>query len=572
MPVNRRLPSSALLLLSLPVIACAGAAQSATSAGYASGEPPLKLAPSPTSAALTPADLRARLYIFADDSMQGRRSGTVGGMKGTAYIASEARRIGLEPAGDNGTYFQNLPLYKRTLDPQSDFGVAGARFTPWTDYLPRDQGAGAVPLEGVQVIYAGTWGDPALLPAGRAAGKLVVFSMPLGPDGAPTWSPGRDVATARFRSAAGIAVASLDAVPATDLADLRQPSLQFGDGDAMPIPSFMYITLRAASALTGALLEGLDPGATGRTVQGGFHFFNSPTDAPARNVVAILRGSDPSLRGEYVAIGAHNDHEGMLPEGLDHDSLRAFNEVFRPGGANSAVGAPTPEKSARVQAILDSLRRRHPARRDSIMNGADDDGSGTVTVLEIAEAMANGKEKPRRSVLFVWHAAEELGLLGSKWYTGHPTVPRDSIVTQLNIDMVGRGGPADEKNGGPGYLQLIGSRRLSTELGDLVESVNASGKFGERFDYQYDADGHPDNYYCRSDHYNYARYGILIAFFTTGGHRDYHQITDEPQYIDYDQMARVGRLIMAVALDVADLDHRVVVDQPKPDPQAPCKQ
>ena len=288
--------------------------------------------------------------------------------------------------------------------------------------------------------------------------------------------------------------------------------------------------------------------------------------------MALLRGSDPSLRGQIVAVGAHNDHEGIGPETLDHDSVRAFNRVMRPEGANSTAGVPTAEQAARIRTLLDSLRRERKPRPDSVFNGADDDGSGTVGVLEIAELLAKGPSRPRRSVLFVWHTAEELGLLGSNWFTRHPTVPRDSMVAQLNVDMIGRGTAADRPGGGPGYLQLIGSRRLSTELGDLVDRRNVEGKHGFEYDYSYDADGHPDNYYCRSDHYMYARFGIPIAFFTTGSHVDYHQLTDEPQYIDYDKLARVAGLIADVALAVADLDHRVVVDKPKPDPEGVCKQ
>jgi Zn-dependent M28 family amino/carboxypeptidase len=265
---------------------------------------------------------------------------------------------------------------------------------------------------------------------------------------------------------------------------------------------------------------------------------------------------------------------------LDHDSVRAYNRVMRPEGANDPVGVPNPEQQARIRHILDSLRTVHPARPDSIFNGADDDGSGSVGVLEIAESLAGGP-RPRRSVLFVWHTAEELGLLGSDWFTRHPTVPRDSIVAQLNIDMIGRGDATDEVgrtkegqpiHGGPAYLQLVGSRRLSTELGDLVEAVNRDDHHGLTFDYSIDADGHPANIYCRSDHYSYARYGIPVVFFTTGIHSDYHQVTDEPEYIDYAHMARVANLIEDVAVHVADLDHRVVVDHPKPDPNAACRQ
>jgi Zn-dependent M28 family amino/carboxypeptidase len=212
-----------------------------------------------------------------------------------------------------------------------------------------------------------------------------------------------------------------------------------------------------------------------------------------------------------------------------------------------------------------------PARQDSIVNGADDDGSGSMALLEIAEKMVAGP-RPKRSVLFVWHTGEESGLQGSRWFTDHPTVPRDSIVSQINIDMIGRGGPTDEAKGGPGYLQVIGSRRLSTELGDLVEAVNHADKHGLDFDYTYDADGHPDNFYCRSDHYNYARYGIPIVFFSTGGHRDYHQVTDEPQYLDYPKFARVTSFVADLTERIANLDHRPKVDKPKPDPEAPWHQ
>jgi len=176
-------------------------------------------------------------------------------------------------------------------------------------------------------------------------------------------------------------------------------------------------------------------------------------------------------------------------------------------------------------------------------------------------------------VLFVWHTAEELGLYGSEYFTDHPTVPRDSIVTQLNIDMLGRGGTEDDvKNGGPSYLELVGSRRLSTQLGDLLEEVNRTGNFGLQFDYSMDAPGHPQQIYCRSDHANYARYGIPVTFFTTGGHSDYHMLTDEPQYIEYDKLANVSRYIAAVTETIGNRTERLVVDKPVLGPDAPCEQ
>lgn len=380
----------------------------------------VRSSPSPrgTSPGITVGDLRTRLYTYADDSMMGRETGTIGNQKATTYIAAEVARMGLEPGGENGTYFQ-------------DMQSTSARF------------AGGAP-----------------------------------------------------------------------------------------------------------------PGT-------------------ARNVIAILRGSDPVLRNEYVAIGAHNDHIGTDTVAVDHDSLRAYNiELTR-------LGAPVWDRSKRalrdsLRAVIhinvDSLRRIRPARRDSISNGADDDGSGTVTVLEIAEVLASAPVKPKRSILFVWHTGEEKRLLGSKWFTDHPTVPRDQIVAQLNMDMVGRGSAADITGGGPDYLQIVGSRRLSTELGDIVEQANSASPRPFKFDYQFDANGHPERIYCRSDHYMYARYGIPIAFFTTGLHPDYHQLTDEPQYIDYDHMTRVADFVRDIAVRVANLDHRPKVDKPVGDPAAACVQ
>jgi hypothetical protein len=338
-----------------------------------------------------------------------------------------------------------------------------------------------------------------------------------------------------------------------------------------------------ADALFGRPLDGLAVGTAGKPVALSFVPKVESIPFPWRNVVAVLPGSDPALRGQYVAVGAHNDHVGIARRVVDHDSVRIFNKIVRPGGAEDEGKTATPAQQAQAASELAAWRAAHPgtARADSIYNGADDDGSGSMTVAEVAERLVAMNPRPKRSVLFVWHTGEEKGLLGSEWFTDHPTIPRDSIVAQLNIDMVGRGGAGDVTGqtkdgavirGGPGYVQLVGSRRLSTELGDLVEATNRDGRLGLRFDYSMDANGHPTNIYCRSDHYSYARYGIPVVFFTTGGHSDYHQVTDEPQYVDYARMAQVGNLIADVAVRVANLDHRVVVDQPKPDPKGRCQQ
>ena len=527
-----------------------------------------------TRAAITPADLKSRLYLYADDSMMGRAAGTEYNLKATAYIAAEARRMGLQPAGDSGTFFQSVPLVKREFDARSSLTVDGATLRPWQDYAPRDPRRATKAFDGAPAVYAGMLGDSTMLSPDQAAGKFVVIGVRFGPNLPPSAQLNRGALLNRYRAAAGIAVVSLDSMPAGLVEFFRAPQYALRDAvqptDTVGIPAYVYVTEAVARSMLGAPLAGLQVGAAGKVLQGSLGFSESP--APARNVVGMLRGSDPALRGEYVAIGAHNDHVGFDHTPVDHDSIRAYNGAVRQLELAAADHQVTPEQRAAIRVNADSLHRAHAARADSIFNGADDDGSGTVAVLEIAEAFARTRARPKRSLIFVWHTGEELGLFGAQHFTDHPTVPRDSIVAQLNMDMVGRGRAEDENQGGPGYLQLIGTRRLSTELGDMIETVNKARRQPFAFDYQYDASGHPEQYYCRSDHYMYARYGIPIAFFTTGGHKDYHQVTDEPQYIDYDKLANVSQFVHDVGLAVANLNHRVVVDKPKPDPRGNCVQ
>ena len=530
----------------------------------------------PTTEAITAADLMTRLYIFADDSMMGREVGTKYHLMATSYIEREVRRLGLVPAGDNGGYFQDLPLFDYSTDSASSMAIGAQRMTFGSDYLVMANGERRIALDGVPVVFGGTSNDTTTwISPEQMAGKIVVFATP------STSSPmlsNNPVIRARVARAVVVILTSLDRMNVGFRGFVARSQQLLSDTTRTVVPPSVFVNQRMAALLfgnvndkrAGAVLSGM----SGTLVM-------HERRAPARNVVAILPGSDPKLKGEYVAIGAHNDHVGFNATPVDHDSVRAFNIVVRPHGADSPPSMPTLTQLARVRAMTDSLHRLHGARPDSIFNGADDDGTGTVSVLEIAESFAKSAVRPKRSLLFVWHAGEEKGLWGSAFFTDHPTVSRDSIVAQLNMDMVGRGGAGDATgenktgvglHGGPGYLQLVGSRRLSTELGDLMETVNKRGKHGLTFDYAMDANGHPQVIYCRSDHYEYARYGIPIVFMTTGGHSDYHQVTDEPQYIDYGHMAEVARFVRDAALTVANLDHRVVVDHAKPDPKGACVQ
>jgi hypothetical protein len=564
---------SALLVGALVIVPSALDAQAATAAGRAR-QLPLKRRPQPTTTAITENDLMTRVYLFADDSMQGREAGYPGAIKGTAYIASELRRIGLKPAGENGTYFQNVPFVARTLDSGTTITSKDVRLAAYKDFVVIPF-RGALPraIDGAQVVYGGVLGDTAnALTAEQAKGRFVIVRNPTG-------TLGRVGPTSKLADAAGVALVGTGDLSANAMATGHAPTLTLPPAPGAPSALVtLAMSASAAERLLGAPLEGMSVGTTGGTVRGDLRFIER--NAPTRNVVAILPGSDPVLRKQYVAMGAHSDHVGYRVTGpVDHDSLHLF-AAQRYLATENPTAAPLSADArqamqARVAAIrvnLDSVRKLRPVRRDSINNGADDDGSGSMLVLEVAQAFARGTMKPKRSLLFVWHTGEEKGLLGSRHFADHPTVPRDSIVAQINLDMVGRGGPRDLGAGSDRYLQLVGSRRLSTELGDLVETVNKSEPMPFTFDYTFDANGHSDNIYCRSDHYNYARYGIPVVFMTTGLHGDYHQPTDEPQYIDYAHMARIGRFVFDFTRRVADLDHRPLVDKPKPDPNATCKQ
>lgn len=576
MIVQRLLKSVLVLSLMLPPAAVAQtpAGEPASVVPLPATRLPLKHNPRPTTAAITPADLMTRLYIFADDSMQGREAGTIGSFKATAYIANELKRMGLQAAGDSGTYFQDLPFKTRSVDTTSVITVGDTRLPfghDWGAASPSD-----VMLHDEPTVYGGVLGDPGFISLDSVAGKVVVARL------APANVQGglRAVAEVASRSA-GLMVIG----PVAFLPYFTRPQEYVDDmgGRASPLGSMIFLTDDAAAQMFSSPLGSLAVGTAGKPIGVEIHVRSAPTAYPARNVVAILPGSDPKLRGEYVAIGAHTDHIGFNHSPVDHDSLRIFDHIVRPGGVEDQGARATPAQQDEVNRELADWRAKHPGdvRPDSIDNGADDDGSGTVSTLEIAERMAALRPAPKRSILFVFHVGEEKGLLGSAYFTDHPTVPRDSIVAQLNMDMVGRGDAWDRTgadksgkplHGGPNYLMLVGSRRLSTELGDIVEQVNKADKHGLVFDYSFDANGHPDNIYCRSDHYEYARYGIPIVFFTTGLHSDYHEVTDEPEYIDYPHMAKVASLVEDVAVHVANLDHRVVVDHPKPDPHGSCQQ
>ena len=541
-------------------------------AGAAAGS----LAAQATTAPISAQDLRRRLFALADDSMGGRRSGSIGDFKAAEYVATEFRRLGLQPAGEGGTWFQTVPFFL-AQPAGTALSVGDASLTWGTDFVLAGRPLPLVQLRGATAVYGGVVSDSTTwMPAGQAGGKVVVLDVRPGADGKRQLIRGltRIATNARFTGAAVVAVVEMDLLAPEVLYLIAGERLTADTSRGSGQPVIALITPHAAELLLGAPLERLTAGAAGRPVQGDLGVKFAPVPHPARNVIGVLPGSDRALRGEYVALSAHNDHVGFDHQALDHDSVRAYNRVIRPMGADSPDHPASAEEQARVKQILDSLRRVNPARRDSIRNGADDDGSGTVAILEIAEALAASPaaQRPKRSLLFISHTGEEEGLVGSAWFTDHATVPVDSIVAEFDQDMVGRGTATDLPGGGPDYLEVVGSKRLSVEFGALLEAANAAQPQPFTFNYAYDAPGHPLQYYCRADHYSYARYGIPSVSLSRGEHLDYHQITDEAQYIDYEDLARVAALVRDAAVRVANLDRRPKLDQKKGDPHAPCVQ
>jgi hypothetical protein len=528
-----------------------------------------------SSPAISAADLRQRLFAFAHDSMGGREPGYPGDFKAAEYMAAEFKRAGLQPAGDGGDWFQTVPFFRMRGDVARTLSVDGVALRMGQDIVPVPRPARPRPTDGARVIYGGLVTDPSTwITSDSARGRVVVLGAPP-PNGdraaLPTRFMGTAMSSSQFATAALLCVVGIDHLGSSSVAQFMTGRLVQDTARRDDLVPTAIISIAAAERLLGAPLAGRKAGAAGRTVHGGIGIVTLPLEFPARNVVAVLPGSDPALKGEYVSLTAHNDHVGFDGLPVDHDSLRAFNRVIRPMGADSPPRVPNEQEWRRIRTLLDSLRATHPPRRDSIRNGADDDGTGSVALLEVAEQLARGP-RPKRSILFVSHTAEEFGLLGSRWFTDHPTVPRDSLVAEIDMDMVGRGAVDDLPGAGPAYLEVVGLRRLSTEFGDIIDRVNARQPQPFRFNLTYDQPGHPLQYYCRADHYNYARYGIPAIAMSRGEHLDYHQITDEAQYIDYDGLARVATLVHDAALELGNLDHRPVVDHPKGDPNAPCRQ
>lgn len=498
---------------------------------------------------ITASQLKNYLEFIASDELEGRDTPSRGLDIAAMYIANNLKRWGIKPAGENGTYFQKLPLKRHFIDVQkTKLEVNGQSFIYGEDFISNfaDQNISG------QLVYVGHgWFFKSKnidAYQGLDVKDKIVVTVNRSPKGfnpadahgkqsLDTWAT--PITYAQLKGAK--AVISLSSF--TDLVFWKEEvnenvsgSLEFESAE-IHIP-----VIKASPSLINALFKnekvnGSMVYAKSMSVTKDFEepFELKPNktislnisvkteNLRSQNVIGVLEGSDPILKNEYVAIGAHYDHIGINPNA--------------PG-------------------------------EDKIWNGADDDGSGTSAVLAIAEAFAKGAQRPKRSILFVWHVGEEKGLWGSQHFTEHPTVPIDSIVAQLNIDMIGRSQKQEEavdpRNKDlikSGDVYVVGSKLMSSELGELSESVNNSFlKIG--FNYKYDDPKDPERIFYRSDHYNYAKNGIPIIFYTNGVHADYHQPSDSIEKIDFEQMEKIARTIFATAWELANRPTKPKVDKP----------
>lgn len=510
--------------------------------------------------------LKAWLSFIAADEVGGRDTPSRGLDLTGKFIAMNLSTWGLKPAGDGNSFFQRIPLRRERIDlARTRAEINGKPFAYGPDFISLAMAAGtaAGPLvyvghgwvhegkginayEGVDVrekimvvagggyppdaitfrdtLRSGGWAHPYEY-AQRHGAKGVIFLPHFRTlseweaHEQRTLSSGTIsvVGRGRPRTAGGFYEGAfhrweLD----TSCCGLEIP--------AITASAEMFNPLLSGEKLSaGALLSGKT--ATGEQVKAfdlnpdkrmSFTVALAADTVYAHNVLAVLEGSDPALRHEYVAVGAHYDTVGL--EGIAGDG------------------------------------------------GADDNGSGTVAVMAMAKAFAAG-DRPKRSVLFTWYAGEEKGLWGSRHFVEHPTVPLDQIVAYVNLDMVGRSKDAADSNPqnagltGPDEVYVLGPKLTSTELGELSERVNRS-YLNLRLNYRYDDPNAPEGLFRRSDDYPYAQKGIPIIYYFTGFHADYHAPSDTPEKIDYRKIGKVARTAFLTLWELAHSLSRPRYDKP----------
>jgi len=472
--------------------------------------------PAPYAALIEPKALKENLSIIASDALEGRHTGSRGQKMAAAFIANHFETLGLTPI-NKGSYYQsfNLHSYKqgevkiatatKTFDSRKDFIFDG--------HISSD---GAKPTE---VVYIGTGTDEELAQVDLKGKMPLIISPALT---GMSWAnvvknlKARGVYTLMFHATVPDSVYTL-------FMEETQNYLHDGLTTLDPPPATDMQWCFVSKAVVESLFGNIDKLKASAAKKNGLKKLKSAKATitteikeelvKTENIMGLLEGTDK--KEEVVVITAHYDHVGMM----------------------GTTG-------------------------DNIYNGADDDGSGTVTVLQLATAFAKAKKDghgPRRSILFMTVTGEELGLYGSQYYTDKdPVVPLANTVVDLNIDMVGRWDP--EHAGKAPYVYVIGADKLSSELQEI--NVKNNDKYTKlEFDYTYNDEHHPTNLYQRSDHWNFAKHRVPIVFYFDGIHEDYHQVTDEVGKIDFDIMSKRGQSVFYTAWEIANRDNRLRVDK-----------
>ena len=509
-------------------------------------------------------ELKEWLSYIASDELQGRRVFSEGLGLAAEYIRQHLQTWGVRPGGDRGSYLQTVRVLGVKATSRSSVTLRVGRETrTFKDgdgvRFPRNAGRKrSLRIDRVEFVGYGLDAPqlrPSDYPERDVRDAVVVFLGANGPRGGYGESHRRVLANRSLHAVdQRHAGATIGPFLQTQTAGRGRQSDAAGD-----VPSADFTTTRrldhsAAPTITAsdAFFEFLFSqapvryDALRRKVEaqddlGAFRLdgvsitFDIDVDYQivrtqlTHNVVGVVEGTDPHLKSTYVAFGAHYDHVGYM-------QLDAHGDGRRP----QAPGIISPS-----------------AAEDRIWNGADDDGSGTVALMALARAFGEGRH-PKRSLIFVWHAGEEVGLYGSRYFVDYPTVPIDAVVAQLNIDMIGRNrnDQASEAN----TVYLVGSDRVSSELHEISREANRTLSPPLVLDYEMNDPADHEQLYYRSDHYSYASKGIPIIFFTTGLHPDYHANTDEVSKIEFAKMTRVVQLVYETGVHLANLDHAPVRD------------
>ncbi len=478
--------------------------------------------PQPFASTITPEDLQKHLYIVAGKEMEGRETATEGQRKAARYIEDHFKSLGLIP-GNNGSYQMPFPVYQ---DEQlkAYVEVNGKTFEPYKDFFINLASSYSATMMGSEVVFVGDGTTDSTHDSYKgidAKGKIVLVMNPKMPSGgrARVLSPGGGVLeNAQKNGAAAI----LWVQPGFPRRSSGGRGFQYLNPFRKSIsPNIFAISEDIAQAIMGndlaAAKESMNSKgwADAKTYQTNvvLSFNKAIEKIESSNVIGYLEGTDK--KDEYVFLTAHYDHLGKVGDSV-------------------------------------------------IYYGADDDGSGTVSILELAEAFAKAKaagKGPRRSIVFMTVSGEEKGLWGSAYYGDHPLFPLEKTTVDLNIDMIGRMDPKRTKGDSTNYVYVVGDDKLSSDLRPISEAMNKKYTKLE-LDYKYNDPNDKERIYYRSDHFNFARKGVPIIFYFNGTHNDYHRPTDTPDKINYQLMAKRAQLVFYTAWDMANRNEMLKRDIP----------